>query len=204
MLLSCDMNLVPTGSIVYDPNVPLLISENDVASFQNGVMSSYRSLHYGGHYYTSELMCDGFNAVRGYANNYGIIHKADASFTPSNQEVEGVWAAHYGAIKNYNIAISEADRVAEELKASAAILKGTALFCRASSYLTLVRHWAKPYSSENAQTPAVPLITVYDQFAVPVRATVQGPVSEVCPATVMRMHDNATLYCDSDSGKYIL
>ena len=176
MLLSCDMNLVPTGSIVYDPNVPLLITENDVASFQNGVMSSYRSLHYGGHYYTSELMCDGFNAVRGYGNNYGIIHKADASFTPSNQEVEGVWAAHYTAIKNYNIAISEADRVAEALEASAAILKGTALFCRASSYLTLVRHWAKPYSPENAQTPAVPLITVYDQFKVPVRATVQDPL----------------------------
>ena len=37
-----------------------------------------------------------------------------------------------------------------------------------------------------------------------VRATVQGPVSEVCPATVMRLHDNATLYCDSDSCKYIL
>ena len=37
-----------------------------------------------------------------------------------------------------------------------------------------------------------------------VRATVLGPVSEVCPATVMRLHDNATLYCDSDSGKYIL
>ena len=37
-----------------------------------------------------------------------------------------------------------------------------------------------------------------------VRATVMGPVGEVCPATVMRLHDNAILYCDSDSGKYIL
>lgn len=37
-----------------------------------------------------------------------------------------------------------------------------------------------------------------------VRATVEGPVSEVCPASVMRIHDNAILYCDSDSGKYIL
>lgn len=37
-----------------------------------------------------------------------------------------------------------------------------------------------------------------------VRATVEGPVSEVCPATVMRLHDNAVLYCDPDSGKYIL
>ena len=53
------------------------------------------------------------------------------------------------------------------------------MFCRASSYLTLVRHWAKPYSSENAQTPAVPLITVYDQFAVPVRATVQEVYNQI-------------------------
>ncbi len=37
-----------------------------------------------------------------------------------------------------------------------------------------------------------------------VRATVEGPVSETCPASVMRLHDNATLYCDSDSAKYIL
>lgn len=37
-----------------------------------------------------------------------------------------------------------------------------------------------------------------------VRATCEGPVSEVCPATVMRRHDNATLYCDPDSAKYIL
>ena len=37
-----------------------------------------------------------------------------------------------------------------------------------------------------------------------VRATVEGPVSEVCPATVMRNHDNATLYCDCDSAKYLL
>ena len=53
------------------------------------------------------------------------------------------------------------------------------MFCRASSYLTLVRHWAKPYSPENAQTPAVPLITVYDQFAVPVRATVQEVYDQI-------------------------
>lgn len=37
-----------------------------------------------------------------------------------------------------------------------------------------------------------------------VKATVLGPVSEACPATVMRNHPAATLYVDSDSGKYIL
>lgn len=36
-----------------------------------------------------------------------------------------------------------------------------------------------------------------------VKATVQGPVSEECPATVMRLHSHATLYIDQDSGRYV-
>lgn len=180
MLLSCDMNLVPFGSIVYDPSEPLLLTENDVASFQNGVLAQYRSLHYGGHYYTSELMCDGFNAVRGYGNNYGIVHIADRTFTPSNQEVEGVWGSHYVAIKDYNIAIANADLVTEELKPSANILKGIALFCRASSYLTLARHWAVPYNPATAETdPCVPLVLKYDQTLVPVRASVKQVYDQI-------------------------
>ncbi|MBQ9309255.1 MAG: glucosamine-6-phosphate deaminase [Bacteroidales bacterium] len=37
-----------------------------------------------------------------------------------------------------------------------------------------------------------------------VRATVEGPVEESCPASILRRHKAATLYVDSDSGKYIL
>ena len=37
-----------------------------------------------------------------------------------------------------------------------------------------------------------------------VRATVCGPVTEACPATVMRLHKDARMFVDSDSGKYIL
>ena len=36
-----------------------------------------------------------------------------------------------------------------------------------------------------------------------VKATVEGPISEVCPATILRRHAAATMYVDSDSGKYI-
>jgi len=180
MLLSCDLNLVPTTAIVYDEETPLFISENDIASFQNGVLSSYRSVQYGSFSYTSDIMCDGFNAVRGYGNNYGIVHKADDTFTPSNQEVEGVWASHYSAIKNYNIAIAAADDVAEELVESAQILKGIALFCRASSYLYLARHWGLVYDPVTAETDlCVPLVTVYDQLATPVRATVKEVYDQI-------------------------
>jgi glucosamine-6-phosphate deaminase len=37
-----------------------------------------------------------------------------------------------------------------------------------------------------------------------VRATVCGPVTEACPATIMRLHNDARMFVDSDSGKYIL
>lgn len=37
-----------------------------------------------------------------------------------------------------------------------------------------------------------------------VKRTIDGDISEDCPSTILRSHDNATLYLDSDSAKYIL
>lgn len=37
-----------------------------------------------------------------------------------------------------------------------------------------------------------------------VKAAVEGPVGEACPATILRRHAAATMYVDSDSGKYLL
>ncbi len=37
-----------------------------------------------------------------------------------------------------------------------------------------------------------------------VRETVTGPVSEKCPATILRRHAAATLYLDAESSKYII
>lgn len=36
------------------------------------------------------------------------------------------------------------------------------------------------------------------------KAAVLGPISEVCPSSILRKHPAATLYLDSDSGKYLL
>ena len=36
-----------------------------------------------------------------------------------------------------------------------------------------------------------------------VKNTVYGPISENCPASIMRTHSAAILYCDADSGKYL-
>ena len=37
-----------------------------------------------------------------------------------------------------------------------------------------------------------------------VKATIEGPITDMCPASILRTHGGAILYCDSDSGKYVL
>ena len=182
MLMSCDLNLVPTTSIVYEEGTPLFIQASDVEEFQNAVLASYRAVQYGSYTQSSEVMADGFNATIGFGNNYGSVHRADYTFTPSDTYVEGLWANHYSAIKNYNIAIENAYLVADdaEFKGDAQVLKAIAQFCRASSYLTLARHFGNAYDSATASTDlCVPLVLVYDQLAKPERSTVKEVYDQI-------------------------
>ena len=173
MIASCDLNLVPSTSIVYEEGTPLLLSERDIAEFQNGVIAAYRGLHYGSSWQTVEVMTECFNATSDFGNNYGFVHRLGSSFLASDDYTTGIWAGHYSAIKNYNIAIDQCDMVTDEaLLPSANILKGIALFCRASSYLTLARAFSADYDPATALTDlSVPLILHYDQLEKPVRAT---------------------------------
>lgn len=172
MPVSCDMDLVPYDGIAYKEGTPLFQKATDVTSFENGILSSFRACQYGRYSITSEVQCDGFNAMSGFGNNYGSPHRNDDTFTSSDYDVEAMWSNNYTAIKNYNIAIAQADLTSGKLRESARILKGEAFFFRAASYLTLVRHFAKPFSSANSGTPGVPLVLVYDQNERPARATV--------------------------------
>lgn len=180
MLSSCDLNLLPTTSIAYEEGSALFLTESDVTAFQNGVLASYRSLQYGVYTQTTEVMCDGFNATMDYGNNYGAIHRCDNTFTPGDYDTEAMWSAHYTALKNYNIAIAQGELVDEDLAASTNILKGISLYCRASSYLTLARHFGNAYNPSTAATDlCVPLVLVYDQLAKPARATVKEVYDQI-------------------------
>ena len=181
MIASCDLNLVPSTSIVYEEGKPLFLSKRDIAEFQNGVIATYRGLQYGSSWQTVEVMTECFNASIDFGNNYGFVHRLGSGFLASDDYTTGIWAGHYGAIKNYNIAIEQCDLVEDEaLKADANVLKGIALFCRASSYLTLARHFSADYEPATAATElAVPLILVYDQLEKPVRATLQEVYDQI-------------------------
>lgn len=177
MVASCDLNLVPTTAIVYKEGTLALLSARDVADFQNGVIASYRGLHYGSHYQTPDIMTECFNATVDFGNNYGFVHRLGSGFLASNDNVTGIWQSHYSAIKNYNIALEqcallEETEGSEDLLPAASVLKGMALFCRASSYLTLARAFSVDYDPATAATElSVPLIKKFDRFEKPVRAT---------------------------------
>ncbi len=169
---SCDLDLTPTTSIAYEEGGRLFISANDIKSFENGILASYRALQYGDYTETSEVQTDYFNATVDYGNNYGSTHRCDASFTPGTYEPMYLWRDHYTAIKNYNIVIANADNVDASLRASARVLKGEAYFLRASSYIILARHFAKAYNPSTADNDlCVPLVLKYDQLEKPARAT---------------------------------
>lgn len=172
MFASCDLDLTPTTSIAYEEGGRLFISANDIKSFENGILASYRALQYGDYTETSEVQTDYFNATVDYGNNYGSTHRCDASFTPGTYEPMYLWRDHYTAIKNYNIVIANADNVDASLRASARVLKGEAYFLRASSYIILARHFAKAYNPSTADNDlCVPLVLKYDQLEKPARAT---------------------------------
>ena len=179
VLSSCDMNLKPTTSIAYVEGEPLMISASDVSEFENGILSSFRSMFDGVYYQTQEVMVDYFNASADYGNNYGAVHRMDVDFTDGEYNTRDHWSGHFGAIKNYNIFIENADNVADDLKEYAQFVKGEALFCRAFSYLHLARHFGKPYGSSSSTDLAVPLVTVYDQLDKPARATVAEVYAQV-------------------------
>jgi glucosamine-6-phosphate deaminase len=66
---------------------------------------------------------------------------------------------------------------------------------------------------ESALTLTIPTLVSADYIccvvpaptkAEAVRRTVNGDITEQCPASILRTHNNATLYLDADSGKYLV
>ena len=181
MLASCDLDLTPSTAIKYEDGELLILSEQDVQEFQNGVIASYRSLHYGQFYQTVEVMSECFNATIDFGNNYGFVHRLGDDLLADDEYTTSIWANHYAAIKNYNFAIEQSLQVTDSLLVpSAEILRGMAYFCRASSYLSLARAYSADYEPETAtDSLSVPLILKYDQYATPVQSKLQDVYDQI-------------------------
>lgn len=188
ILSSCEMDLVPKNVITTDDENNMFTSQLVVQNFGLGLHTEYRASFYGQASAPAELMLDGFNATANYGNNYGASHRMDNSFTAGDYDIEALWARHYGAMKQYNIFLTNienylANTTIAKTQANLAeceLLKGYAYFYRANAYLELVRHFAKAFDPTTAGTDlAVPLVLVYDQHAKPARASVQAVYDQI-------------------------
>ena len=169
---SCDLDLVPKGSITYTPGQQIINTESDLNAFEANILACFRSLDYGDFDIVSDVMMDYFNATSDFANNYGGVHRTDETFTASDYDTEYSWQYCYSYIKNFNIFIDGAQEVPEELKEKTELALGEAYLARAFAYMHLVRHFAKPYSSSASSDLGVPVVTSYEQTARPARNTV--------------------------------
>ena len=188
MVASCDLEPRPTTAIVIDEGKAIFTSVSDIESFRFGVLATFRSLQYGVFTQSTEVMCDAFNSLTTYGNNYGSIHRTDDTFTSSDTYAESLWASHYAAIKNYNFAIEQADLFIDEdsefynekLAPYAEMLKGTALFFRASSYLNLARLFGPDYNPDTAENDlCVPIVLEFDINDKPARSSVYDVYAQI-------------------------
>ncbi len=169
---SCNMDLFPEATRVYDPKEPFYYNNDDVKGAHDAVYSFFRSTCGGGLYYNTDLMFQGFNAVSGFGNRKGSIHRTDDTFTTSDEYVESAWGSYYAAISQYNVFIEAAENsVGKEFEHYANYVKAEALVARAYSYLQLARLFAPAYSEDTEDELCVPLVLKYDQNARPARAT---------------------------------
>lgn len=170
--VSCNLDLTPKGSISYNPGQQIITNKSDLQGFEANILSSMRAIESGVYDIADDVMMDGFNATIDFGNNYGGVHRTDASFTSGDYDSEDNWLGPYSAIKNFNIFIDGAQVVPDGLQEQAAIVRGEAYFGRAYAYLHLARHFGKAYSASAATDLCVPLVTVYEQTARPERASV--------------------------------
>ena len=181
VLSSCDLDLTPKGSISYEPGQQIITKESDLEGYRANILACFRALDGGDFEIVPDVMVNYFNAAIDFGNNYGPVHRLDANFTTSDDDMESQWYYNYVYMKNYNIFIEGSQEVTDEsLNDKAKWYRGEAYLARAYSYLHLVRHFANAYDSATASTDlGVPLVLVYDQSERPVRATVQEVYDQI-------------------------
>ena len=189
---SCDLEEMPTTDIGFDNNEEAVINGTNIQQFENGLYSAFRATQYGVYSLVPDLICDGFNETVNSGNYYGPVHRTDASFTASDQDVESIWSGYYGYMVDYNNLINdgyvkeqEAAFMADDadfasVDAYAIRALGVAHFFRAYTYMQLARLFAKDYEPSTAATDlCVPLVLKYDQEEKPARATVQQVYDQI-------------------------
>lgn len=179
---ACDLNLLPTDSIVYEPGGQVIATREDLMQFEARIMSDYRAVHGGMYNIIEDVMTDGFNASSGFGNNYGSVHRTDDSFSSSDGYIESYWSNHYIVIKDYNVlinALNDDINIPDGTELIADIIQGEAYMFRAEAYMNLVRHFGPKYDPNDTEALGVPVVLEFDLYARPARNTVHEVYNQI-------------------------
>lgn len=199
VLSACNLDLLPTDSIVYEPEGQVIATSEDLRQFEARIMSDYRAIHGGMYNILEDVMTDGFNASAGFGNNYGGVHRTDDSFTSSDSYIDSYWGNHYIVIKDYNVLINALEdeiNIPSGAAVYAKIVKGEAHMFRAEAYMNLVRHFAKNYSPDDDKSLGVPVVLKFDINARPARNTVHEVYKQIKSDL-----DSAAVFLEKEAGE---
>lgn len=184
-LVSCDMDLKPYNAI---EETEALQSITDFKNMRVGLYSGLRGITAGGYLTATELQADNFNAVVGYSNTYGDMHRWQ--YTPTTDTFEGVYGGYQGLIGRANFIITnqtQADTTkfepADQVTAKKII--GEAYFMRAYCIYQLSQFFCKAYDASIANQPntGVSYSTVYqptsDNTKYPGRYTLEETYNQI-------------------------
>lgn len=146
-LSSCDMDVIPEGSI---PDTETLQTVDDYSKFATGLNAMMRSVTSGDYVILSDIQFDDFHAVIGNGNRRMDFY--NGQMLPSTGEISSIYSGYYSAIAQCNFLIQNAnEKIKENLTPDDAVLMqaalSTAYFYRAYCYSGLADKFCQSYKN---------------------------------------------------------
>lgn len=152
-LASCDMDKTPYDAI---PDTEALQSYTDFVNMRTGLYSPLRGVNTGTYLLATELMADNFNAVVGFSNTYGVLHRWQQD--TQSGEFETIWGGFQTLISRANYIIDYSEKVdltdeelfdADQVKEIRQII-GEAYFIRAYAIFNLAQFFCADFEAKSA------------------------------------------------------
>ncbi|MBQ3212363.1 MAG: RagB/SusD family nutrient uptake outer membrane protein [Alistipes sp.] len=175
---ACELEMYPENKLV---NEQALQTFEDLQKFEVGVYAAFRANFTDGYVVGAELQSDYMNAVFGFGNNYGGLHRWD--FDIEDYDIIDFWTACYYTIANVNFVLSQKDVITYEDGEAAAAdeIFGEMYFMRAMSHYMLIEKFCGNYDASTAskEFTGIPLMTTFDPQDLPSRATLEESYKSV-------------------------
>lgn len=175
---SCDLDTYPENKLVNDQALKTM---SDLEKFELGTYALFRGNFAAPLIIAGDLQGDYVNAVRGFGNVYGPLHKWD--YTYADYEVEDVWQANYKTIAQTNYVLSKDGSISytDEEKADYDAIMGEMYFIRAMSLFQLIEKFCGDYDPATASKDysGMPVLKGFNPQEMPSRSSLADTYAQV-------------------------